>query len=174
MVVVAGSLGCLVGGILWPGIAESLLRVLLASLALGWVAARALGAGLPTATTYKRFSPFDGVLADAPRPATPDVVERRARTVSAADDPNGGSHRPIPWPVTETLLRETARRLEQGRRLRLDRPDDVARIRSTVSESTRTLLGLGDPGGPPGSRDAKERVIPLARLDDILDDLERL
>lgn len=173
VVVVAGSLGCLVGGILWPGIAESLLRILITSLALGWAAARALRMGLPAATMYDSFSPFDGILADAPPPSVPDVVERRARAVVAVDDPQG-SHRPIPWPVAQTLIRETVRRLEEGRGLRLGRSEDVLRIRRLLSESTWTLLGMGDSTDPSRAGGAKESMVPLAQLDDILDDLERL
>lgn len=174
VVTVAGSLGCLVGGILWPGMAETLLRVLLVSLALGWAAATALRMGLPAATTYDTFSPFDGILADAPPPAIPDVVQRRARTVTAIDDPRDGALRPIPWPVAQTLIRETARRLERRWGLRLDRPDDLDRIRPKVSESTWTLLGLGDDVDTPMGSGTRESMVPLARLDDILDDLERL
>lgn len=174
VIVVVGSLGCLVGGILWPGFAESLFRLLLVSLALGWAAARGLSMGLPAATMYDSFSPFEGVLADGSPPSAPDVVQRRARTLVGVDDPDGGAHRPIPWPVAQTLIHETARRLEVGRGLRLNRPEDVPRIRRLVSDSTWTLLGLGDTAGGSTAGGAKEWIVSLARMDDILDDLERL
>jgi hypothetical protein len=174
VVAVVGSLGCLVGGILWPGMAETLLRILLVSLALGWAAARALKIGLPSAKVYDTFSPFDGMLADAPAPAVPDVVQRRARTVTAVDDPHGGVLRPIPWPVAQALIREIVRRLESGWGMLVDRPDDVDRIRRRVSESTWTLLGLGEVANTPTTGGMKGWMVPLARLDDILDDLERL
>lgn len=174
LVAVAVSLGFLVGGILWPGIAESLLRILLAALALGWVAARGLAMGLPSATVHDRYSPFDARLGDLPPPATPDVVWRRARALAAADEPDGSEPRPIPWPVARGLIAEAVRRLEGGHGLRLDRPADAARIRSMVSDATWTLLGHGDPAAARNLDAMTYRPIPLARLDDILDDLERL
>ncbi|GMV05885.1 MAG: hypothetical protein AMXMBFR53_21620 [Gemmatimonadota bacterium] len=150
VVVVAGSLGCLVGGILWPGFAETLLRVLLASLALGWAAARALGMGLPAATVHDTFSPFEGTLTETAQPPIPDVVERRARPLVAIDDPRGGPDRPIPWPVLQSLAAEARRRLERRRR-----------------------PGPAAPGGT-GLGGGEDWTVPLARLDDILDDLEKL
>lgn len=171
LVAVAVSLGFLVGGIIWPGVAESLLRILLIGLALGWGAARALAIGLPTATVYGTFSPFDSDLTDRLPPSIPDVVRRRARALTAADDPERGALRPIPWPVVQDLIHEAARRLEKGHGLRLGRPGDGARIRAMVSESTWTLLGLE---GPSGAFEGAYHAIPLARLDDIIDDLERL
>ncbi|MBW2255673.1 MAG: hypothetical protein JRI25_13875 [Deltaproteobacteria bacterium] len=174
MIAVVVSLGFLVGGILWPGNAESLLRLLLTALALGWTAARALGIDLPTATMYDSYSPFDGGLADSSPPSVPYVVRRRARVLAAVDDPDGGTLRPIPWPVARGLIHEAARRLESGHGLRLSCPTDHIRIRPLVSEVTWTLLGLGAPTSTHPAGDTKKRVVPLARLDDILDDLERL
>jgi hypothetical protein len=173
-VAVAASLGFLIGGILWPGIAESLLRILLAALALGWVAARGLGTGLPAATVHDTYSPFDATLADLSPPATPDVVWRRARALAAADEPRRSDPRPIPWPVARGLIHEALRRLEGGHGLRFDRPADAARIRRMVSEATWALLGQGDLSSDRDLVGVTYRPIPLTRLDDILDDLERL
>lgn len=172
LVAIAASLGFLVGGLLLPGIAETLLRVFIASLALGWGAARALKAGLPTAVVHDGYSPFDDGLADPSPPAIPDVVRRRARVLVAVDDPDGGALRPIPWEVERSLVQEAARRLEKGHGMMLGNATHAARIRGMVSDATWTLLGRADDGTFRAS--LSERAIPLARMDDILDDLERL
>jgi len=174
LVTVAVSLAFLVAGIMWPGVAESLLRVLLIGLALGWGAARALGIGLPTDTVWGIYSPFDSAFGDLPPPAVPDVVRRRARALARADGASGGPVQPIPWPVAQDLIHEAARRLESGHGLRLGRPTDAPRIRALVSEATRTLLGLDDSAGTSDPEGAVYRIIPLSRLDAIIDDLERL
>ena len=174
LIAVVVSLGLLVSGILWPGNAESLLRILLVALALGWTTARGLGIKLPTATMYDTYSPFDGGLGDTPPTAVPYVVRRRARVLTAVDDPDGGALRPIPWPVARGLIQEAARRLEHGHGLKLSCPTDHARIRPLVSEVTWTLLGLSTPASTHPAGGSRKRAVPLARLDDILDDLERL
>lgn len=174
LVVVLASLAFLVGGILMPGIAETLLRILLAGLALGWVGARALRSDLPATMGPDTYSPFDGDLDDLAHPAVPDVVWRRARALTAADDPDGGASRPIPWPVALSLIYEAERRLEKGHGLKLDRPGDAARIRAVVSDVTCAFLGVGDPASTRDAGEAEHRMIPLTRLSDILDDLERL
>jgi hypothetical protein len=168
------SLAFLAGGTMWPGVAESLLRILLIGLALGWAAARALGIGLPTAWMHDSWSPFESDLAELPPPSIPDVVRRRARALSAVDDPERGTHRPIPGSVARDLADETARRLETLHGLRPGRPKDASRIRAMVSQSTWTLLGLRDADGPREDGGVGDRTIPFARLDDIIDDLERL
>lgn len=171
---VAVSVLFLASGILWPGVAGVLLRVLVVALALGWGAARALRANLPTAAVHDTYSPFDGELADIPSSAIPDVVRSRTRWLTPVDDPKGGALRPIPWPVAQSLVQETARRLEKGHGLRLGNPADTSRIRHMVSEATWTLLGQMDGADTADSGGAKVRAVPLARMDDILDDLERL
>lgn len=174
LVTVAVSLGFLVGGILWPGIAESLLRILVVSLALGWTAARALAAGLPSAAVHSTYAPFDATLAESLVPAAPDVVRRRALELTSVDDPEEGPRRPIPWPVARTLIHEAARRLENGHGLRLDSPGDGARIRMLVSDATAALLGLEERPEARSVDEARMRMVPLARIDDVLDDLESL
>jgi hypothetical protein len=171
---VAVSLVFLVAGILWPGVAGVLLRVLVVSLALGWGAARALRANLPTAAVHDSYSPFDGEPLDIPASAIPDVVWRRARWLTAIDDHRGGDLRPIPWPIARSLIHEAVRRLEKGHGLRFGNPADTARIRHMVSEATWTLLGQGAGADTADLGRIKARWVPLAQMDDILDDLERL
>jgi len=174
LVVMGVSVVFLVAGVIWPGIAGSLLRVLLAGLALGFLAFRALGSGLPSATVYDTYSPFEGSLADRSPPSTPDVIRRYARTLSLADDPEAEAGAPVPWPVARELLRELGRRLENGHGLRLEHPTQATRIREMVSAPTRALLGLSGTSGSGAPPHPEDRFIPMADLDDILDDLERL
>jgi hypothetical protein len=168
-----GSVALLVVGILWPGYAESLLRLLLAGLALGYVASRALDAGLPSATVHDRYSPFLGRAPDT-GPSLPDVVRERRRMLRAADDPESQARALVPWPMARRLLHEITRRLAGAHGLCPDHPDDTRRIWEMVSEPTRTLLGLTGPGRSPDGSHEEDRSVPLGGLDDILDDLERL
>lgn len=168
------SVAFLVAGVIWPGLAGSLLRVLMAGLALGFLASRALGLGLPSATVYDTYSPFEGSLADRSPPSAPDVVRQRAQLLSRADDPEAEAGEPVPWPVARELLRELGRRLENGHGLRLEHPTQATRIREMVSAPTRALLGLSETSGSGASRHPEDRFIPMADLDDVLDDLEKL
>lgn len=174
LIVMIASLTLLAAGVMWPGIAESLLRVLLTGLALVFVVVWALRMGLPTATVHDAYSPFGAGVADAPPITIPEVVRERAEALAVCDDPDRARASRIPWPIARGLLGEAVRRLEAEHGLRLDDPGHAARIRSMVSEPTRVLLGLD---GTAGARDAphpEDRHVPLAGLDDILDDLERL
>ena len=172
--VIVVSLVFLLAGVIWPGVADTLLRVFLWGLALGWVAFRGLGAGIPAATMHDSYSPFDGPPLEVPPSPVPDVVRRRARAVAAIDDPRRGPAGPIPWPVAQGLILEVVRRLEKGHGLRPDLPGDAPRIRRLVSDPTWALLGLEARPGRLDLSGPGDRRVPLARLDDILDDLEKL
>lgn len=162
----------LAAGIAWPQAAESLLRLLMVTLAGGFVAARAWRA-LPARTTRDAYSPFDGT-ARTPAEA-PQVLRTLTTELRAADHDRAARRTPIPWPVRRTVIGEAARRLAERHGLDLEDPEQHARIRSLVSEATWLLI---DPRGRerrPGTRaTAGSRLVPIARLDSILDELETL
>lgn len=169
------SLAFLLAGIAWPQGAEALLRMFVASLALGFVAVRTYRAGLPVRTVEDSYSPFDGSAAPRPPAAAPEAIRELTEGLAAADDEECAERTPIPWPVRRRLVQEASRRLSERHGLRLDEPDHHPRIRSLVSEATWLLLRPPEPESGPGSRSAvRERPVPLSRLDLVLDDLERL
>lgn len=172
-VATVASLALLSGGLIWPGAAEVLFRVLVVGLALGFLARRGLEGGLPTARVEDAYSPFDGSGADRTPPAAPEVLLEAGRPLSALDDPSRARTASIPWPVARRLIHEATRRLEEGHGLRPDRPTDARRIRAQLSEPTRTLLGLDEPPGR-APLYPEDRIVPLSRLDQVLDDLEGL
>lgn len=75
--------------------------------------------------------------------------------------------------MARDLIHEAARRLEKGHGLKLGRAADADRIQGMVSDATWTLLGVEDDAHA-SPRLLTGRAVPLARLDDIFDDLERL
>src|SRR5690606_753020 len=157
------SLAFLLAGIMWPQAASALLRLLLVTLALGYVAGRAYRALLPVSAT-RSYSPFDAPGAARPAPAAPHALRRLTAELGAANDARRARHTEIPRPVQWALVAEAARRLAEHHGLQLHDPDHHARIRALVSEPTWRLI---DPGG-------SREIVPLSRLDVILDDLEKL
>jgi len=157
------SLAFLLAGILWPQAASALLRLLLVTLALGFVAGRAYRALLPVSAT-RSHSPFDALGLARPAPTAPHALRRLTAELGAADDARRAGRTEIPRPVQWAVIDEAARRLAEDHGLHLHDPDHHARIRALVSEPTWRLI---DPGG-------SRELVPLSRLDVILDDLEKL
>lgn len=158
------SLGFLGLAVLWPRLAERMLQMLLATLALGFVGARLFRAGLPARTTRDVFSPFDGRGEVAPPPRNPSPVRRLAAEFRAADDPDGRGRTAIPPGTAGIVAAEVSRRLSQGHALDLSSPGDHDRIRSLLAPATWALVGPASDGGS----------VPLSELSTILDDLETL
>lgn len=184
------SIAFVAAGIAWPQAAASLLRLMLATVALVYVAGRAWRSLMHVRTGTKQHSPFERIISKRPPPVVPQAVRRLAAQLGGAADPRIVERRPIPWRVRRTLVAEATRRLADHHGLDLDDPVHHARIRSVVSESTQLLiLGAGieahaahapaparsDEHMRAGTR-AKESGpdIPLSRLNEILDDLEKL
>lgn len=173
---VSVSVTFLVAGIAWPDAAEAWLRMLVATLALGFVLARTYEAALPRQATQDSYSPFEGSTATAATGAAPKAIQQLTEMLGAADDPERAQRTAIPWTVGRTVIREASRRLAQDHDLRLDDTDDHTRIRSLVSEATWLLIRPGEQGSSPGegAPAARQRSVPLSRLELILDDLEQL
>ncbi|HLT90638.1 MAG TPA: hypothetical protein VKZ85_06810 [Woeseiaceae bacterium] len=157
------SLAFLLAGILWPQAASALLRLLLVTLALGFVASRAYRALLPVAAT-RSYSPFDALGAARTTPAAPHTLRKLTAELGAANDARRARHTAIPRPVRWAVIDEAARRLAEHHGLHLHDPDHHARIHALVSEPMWLLIDPGESSEP----------VPLSQLDVILDDLEKL
>lgn len=179
------SLAFVAAGIAWPQAAASLLRLMLATVALVYVAGGAWRSLMHVRTGSKQRSPFEGIITNRRPPVVPQAVRRLAAQFGGAADPHIMQQRPIPWPVRRTLVAELARRLADHHGLDLEDPVHHARIRSLVSASTQLLiLGAGTDAHAPTRSDEHTRAgtrakesgpdIPLSRLNEILDDLEKL
>lgn len=172
--ITVAALAFLAAGIFWPQGAWSLLRILVATVALGYVASRLYQAGLPERTTLDAYSPFDGHVRDGPRRAMPTAIWNLSSQLEAADVGSAATS-PIPWPVGLSLIREAERRLSERHGLRLAEPNHHAGIRRLVSEPTWLLIdpGVGDRDRTPPAY-MEYRSVPMSQLDAILDDLESL
>lgn len=165
------SVAFLVAGVVWPHLAGRLLQILVATLAVSWVAARAYRSGLPEGLVTDTYSPFDAHDLDRPPASQPPGVRKLAHELRAADDGETARRFAIPLPARRIVTAEASRRLAERHALSLSDPSDHRRIRSLVSESTWTLIhpesesARGYPSGDP---------VPLIHLDAILEDLEAL
>jgi hypothetical protein len=169
---IVASLTFLAAGIVWPQAAGALLRLLLATLALGYVLGRLYQAVGPVDAARPVGSPFEGDAgAGVPAPV-PEGLRRFTAQVAGAGDARLAERRPIPRQVRETVVAEAGRRLAERRGLELERPGDHPAIRALLTEPTWALIRPDrDAGGE--ARDAR-RPVPLSRLGAILDHLERL
>lgn len=171
----AAGLAFLLAGLLWPQAAEALLRLLLATLAVGFVLVRGHRAMRSVRATERSSSPFDRDVATRRPPAAPHVLRRLTADLSAADDARRARRTAIPRTVRWTVVDEASRRLAEHHGLSLDDPTHHPEIRSLVSEPTWSLIGPRDPRAGPGKRSAgRGGPVPLTQLDRILDDLEGL
>jgi len=166
--VIVASLLFLTAGILWPQAAGALLRLLLATLALGYVG-RAFDALGPIATSAPAGSPFDGDVGAASR--VPEGLRIFTVQLGAVEDPEIAARKPIPRQVREMVVAEARRQLAERRGLRLERPADHPGIRALLSEPTWALIR---PERTEEEARDDRRPVPLSRLGAILDDLERL
>jgi hypothetical protein len=168
--VIAASLAFLAAGIVWPQAAGALLRLLLATLALGYVLGRLNQAVGPVTAARHVGSPFEGEAgAGAPAPV-PEGLRRVTAQVAGAGDIRLAERRPIPRQVRETVMAEAGRRLAERRGLQLERSADHAAIRALLSAPTWALIRPDRAGEAEGNR----RPVPLSQLGAILDDLETL
>ena len=179
------SIAFVAAGIAWPQAAASLLRLMLATVALVYVAGRAWRSLMHVRMGSKQYSPFERIIAKRQPTVVPQAVRRLAAQLGGGADPRVVERRPIPGPMRRTLVAAAERRLADHHGLDLDDPAHHDRIRSVVSESTQLLiLGAGTDAHAPAPSDEHTRAgtpakesgpdIPLSRLNEILDDLEKL
>lgn len=171
---VVASLAFILAGIILPEAAEALLRLLLATLAVGFIAARAYAARLPERMTQHVYPPIDAQETARRAAAAPPAVSELAAQLVDADDERRARRAAIPRKVRWTLIDEASRRLSHHHGLRLENPNDHLAIRSLVSEPTWSLIEPGGGSRPDGRPTANSRVIPLSQLHSIIDDLETL
>jgi hypothetical protein len=169
---IIASLASLAAGIVWPQAAGALLRLLLATLALGYVLRRLYQTVGPVATSRHVGSPFEGEAGTGAPAPVPEGLRRFTAQVGGAGDARLAEWKPIPRQVRETVVAEAGRRLAERRGLRLERPADHPAIRALLSEPTWLLIRPDRSGG--GEARDDRRAVPLSRLGAILDDLERL
>ena len=158
-------------GIAWPHAAASLLRLLLATLAVVFVAGRAWHALAHVRPRRKEYTPFDGLVASRTRPAEPQALRRLGALFSAADDPEAAQRTVIPEPTRRTLRDEAMRRLADHHGLAVSELSHHGRIRALVSEPTWLLIA---PGSNAVGDAAVDAYISMSQLDRILDDVETL
>lgn len=165
------SVAFLVGGVVWPHLAGRLLQILVATLAMSWVAARAYRSALPERLVTDTYSPFDAHDLDRSRPSHPPAVRKLAHELRAADDGETAHRSAIPLAARRIVSAEAARRLAERHALSLNDPSHRHRIRGLLSEPTWALVrpGSESPRGYPSGD-----PVPLIHLDRILEDLEAL
>ena len=164
---------CVSAGLYWPSAGDGLARLLVVSLAGGFIAFRAYRA-LPPVRVYPD-SPFGREAASADPAAVPLPLARLTRAVGGAGRKAAPGAEPIPARVAEALREEAARRLREDHRLELTDGSDHPRIRALIAEPTWLLLRPPEaPAGPAAVARRAPSTLTLAQLDLILDDLERL
>jgi hypothetical protein len=146
---------------------------MLAIVALVYVGGRAWRSLLHVRTGPERRSPFTGIIATRQPTVVPQAVRRLAAEIGGAGDPRVAERRAIAVPLRSRLAAEAARRLAEHHGLDIADPLHHERIRSLVSEPTQLLI-LGDRDESGAHTQEAGADIPLARLNEILDDLERL
>ncbi len=172
---VVASIAVLVAGVAWPQAADALLRLLIATLALGFVAVRAHRAVEPLRTTRGRYSPFGRPTVERTPAVAPWALRKLTAELNAAGDARSARRTAIPSSATRIVRKEATRRLAEHHGLNLCDPTHHRRIRSLVSEPTWLLIHPDDPQAGPGTRPtARGPSVPLSRLGRILDDLEAL
>lgn len=170
MASMAASAVFLVLGLAWPQAAGALVRLFLATLAVGFVLARAYDALQPARSTDDPYSPFDGY-DPGERRVAPWALQELTRRLRTADHDAPAGEAWIPMSVEQMLIDTAEQRLADGPGLRLRDPADRDAIRSRVSEPmwrlirNRTLTDSGPSRGRP---------VPLALLESLLDELEQL
>lgn len=165
------SLAALVAGLAWPHLAGRFLQMLIASLAMCYVGARAYRSGLPMRMVGDTYSPFEARVSDRPLESHPAAIRKLATLLGAADDGESADRVAIPGQAQRIVAAEASRRLAEYRGLQLRDPSDHARIRTLVSAATWALIC-------PETESPQSHVyrdpVPLSHLERVLDELERL
>lgn len=156
---VIGSLVFLLVGIAWPQGAGAVLRIMLATMAVGLVAATAYESMLLVRARHAVKTPFDGTVPTTSLSATPHVLRNLMADLGAADHAQRAQRTSVPWSVRQTLLADARHRLAERHGLDLTDPADHGAIRALVEARTWKFL---------------DGTAPVSELAGILDDLERL
>lgn len=167
----AGVIVCtaaVAAGITWPRMAGTLLRLLIAALALLLVGGRAWHALAHVRVKPKEYTPFEGVLAERERPAAPQALRQLTATLRLADDPAVAQRADLPWPIRRALAAELSRRLADRHSLEVGNPSHHARIRALLSEPAQQLIIPADGAA------ASSRQLAMSHLERILEDVEAL
>jgi hypothetical protein len=166
LAVVVVSAAFIVAGVVWPAGADTLLRLLIATLVIGiavFLAYRFIGT-IPT--SRQRNSPFD----DGPERQTPSVAPEPLLLLGLdlkTADTKGERLAIIPASAERILRVEAARRLTDHRGLNIKDPQHRARIRSLVTDATWRVIRVPDPG-------LGVDPVPLGELSRILEEVENL
>jgi hypothetical protein len=172
MGLVGGSAAFVIAGLSWPQAADILLRLLVVSLALGWIANRAYRSLQHMQSRERYYSPFDDTLAEGAPPAAPRALRKLLSELRAADRPRA-RRATIPASALRTIRMEAAGRLNEHHGVSLSDPQHHERIRPMVSDA---MWHIVRPDGvrlrPDGA--AGPTSVPLTELDRILNELERL
>src|SRR5690606_12652422 len=126
------------------------LRLLLVTLALGFVASRAYRALLPVAAT-RSYSPFDALGAARTTPAAPHALRKRTAELGAANEARRARHTAIPRPVRWAIIDVTAVGYRRGQRS------------PSAEQARRHTRGLGGAVSSPTEIVAAREANPVAR-----------
>lgn len=177
-VMVSGAF--LLAGVLLPQAADALLRLLLATLAAVYVFSRGYEILAGVRSGDAAYSPFQDPEAGNAPPTAPRPVRNLAAQLTAADDPERARDSAIPTAVRAVLLEEAGRRLQERHGLDPRESSHGPAVRALVSEPTWKVIRPVGAGEGAGSDAAESNGggladrVPLARLPEILDDVEAL
>lgn len=173
--VTVASIALLIAGVAWPQAADALLRVLLVTLAVGFVAALVYRAIRPVVTTRDVHSPFGRYVAMRTPAVAPQALRKLTSQLGAAADARSAERTAIPLSTRLTVREEASHRLTERHGLSLGDPTDHPHIRALVSQPTWLLIRPHDLQAPPRTRQTtRSQSVPLSQLGRILDDLEAL
>ena len=168
---VVATVATVVLGVVWPGGADVLLRVLVAGLVIGFAVVHATRASFRLARPQST-SPFD-------RRAVPDDVPAVPRDLQALTRELEWSHESRVEPMVSLAIRsrvrrEAAARLAEHHGLRLTDPAQHGRVQALVSRPMWALIAPPPRPTNPRLPVVLEVAVPAGELDRILDELEQL
>jgi hypothetical protein len=161
----------LVAGVIFPELADGLLRLFVVSVAFVVVAVRAFQAVRPLRLAQDFYSPFEDAPAARAAVAAPQLLRTLHAELDGADDARIARRRAIPASARNLVVAEARRRLSERHGLVLGEPAHRERIRSLLSESTWLLIR---PVAAEGRPAAAAAAVPLGRLEAILNEVEGL
>ena len=171
IVIVVVSVIALSAGLIWPHLAGSFLRILLALAGLSVVVRWSVHARLPRRVVSDVYSPFDSDATPPTPSATLAGIQSLTVLLAPSDSSVDALRAPIPEAARRTVTTHADHRLAERHGLRLESPSDHDRIRALVSDATWSLIRPRPARGPSSFLDDP---VPQERLEAILDDLEQI